>query len=452
MPPIVALTLCILFIICIFKLERDRKPNAPVSLALWIPTIWLMIIGSRMVYYWLNLQPDMTISSDVYSAGNPIDRTIFIILILAGILILFKRRIAWAETLKTNVWIIIFFAYCAFSISWADLPFVAFKRYTKAIGCLIMMMVILTEPAPINAIKVVIRRCAFIFMPLSIVLIKYYPHYGRVYRQWSGELMITGVAGNKNTLGILCTVCGIVMVTDLLKTWRNRNTISNINTNKVLFFQLIILIMTLWLLVKSNSATAYLCFIIGCITLIGMDLTIIRNNIKNIGYFIFFILLGGIILQYGFDVTQIIVSNLGRDETLTGRTDIWKEALAMVTSPLNGVGFESFWMGNRLERFVEKFGPFGKEVHNGYIEIYLDLGLIGVSLLIAVIINAFKAVVAELKSDYDYGKLFMTFWIIAILYNITESAFRPMQLMGFIFFLIAIKTPQTADSGKSNGG
>jgi len=42
------------WICALFALNRDRK--ARTSPALWIPVIWLLIAGSRMVSDWLNLQ------------------------------------------------------------------------------------------------------------------------------------------------------------------------------------------------------------------------------------------------------------------------------------------------------------------------------------------------------------------------------------------------------------
>src|SRR2546428_3149771 len=41
---------------------------------------------------------------------------------------------------------------------------------------------------------------------------------------------------------------------------------------------------------------------------------------------------------------------MGRGPTLTGRTQIWHLVLSMTTNPLLGTGFESFWLGPRLQK------------------------------------------------------------------------------------------------------
>ena len=130
MPPQIALLLCIIFIFCLFALDYKRKPN--VSISLWIPTLWMMIIGSRYVSQWLNLGTPFE-SPDRYVEGSPLDRNVFIIFIVAGFFILYRRKIYWSQILKSNAWIFALFIFFGISITWSNFPFVSFKRYIKAI-------------------------------------------------------------------------------------------------------------------------------------------------------------------------------------------------------------------------------------------------------------------------------------------------------------------------------
>ena len=50
------------------------------------------------------------------------------------------------------------------------------------------------------------------------------------------------------------------------------------------------------------------------------------------------------------DLGSGVLQSMGRDPTLTRRTDIWKLVLGMAGNPVFGTGFESFWLGARLER------------------------------------------------------------------------------------------------------
>ena len=49
----------------------------------------------------------------------------------------------------------------------------------------------------------------------------------------------------------------------------------------------------------------------------------------------------------------------------------------MPINPIFGTGFESFWLGKRLEQLQGIFFFFPNEAHNGYLEVYLNLGLMG---------------------------------------------------------------------------
>ena len=50
--------------------------------------------------------------------------------------------------LRANTLLVVFFCYCAVSVLWSDFPFVAFKRLTKGIGNLTMVLIVLSDPAP----------------------------------------------------------------------------------------------------------------------------------------------------------------------------------------------------------------------------------------------------------------------------------------------------------------
>src|SRR6187551_3789283 len=99
MPPVVALALTLIFIAYLFQRE-SRKPYKP-SWAIWIPCAWLLILGSRSVTAWLNLgQPTQSMSIE---DGSPLDRAFFFLLIIAGIIVLAKRRISWSQVFQNNM-------------------------------------------------------------------------------------------------------------------------------------------------------------------------------------------------------------------------------------------------------------------------------------------------------------------------------------------------------------
>jgi exopolysaccharide production protein ExoQ len=90
----------------------------------------------------------------------------------------------------------------------------------------------------------------------------------------------------------------------------------------------------------------------------------------------------GIGLYFASTRLETVTSFFDRDVTLTGRTTIWAASLLLgMDHPWIGHGFNAFWLGDE--------GPSGEirklagwdvpSAHNGYLEIWLDLGLCGLA-------------------------------------------------------------------------
>jgi len=171
MPPILALFLC--FIFCIGLYIIDIKNESDVSVTLWIPTLWLMLCGSRSLDLWFNPSRDI-----VTGEGGSIDRIFLITLITITSLVLSQRKVNWHKIYRGNAWILILYAYMLISIVWTESPLNSLKRWFRTLGDLMVVMVILTETNPFKAIVTAYKRCFILLIPLSVVLIKYFRQYG----------------------------------------------------------------------------------------------------------------------------------------------------------------------------------------------------------------------------------------------------------------------------------
>src|SRR6266536_851926 len=221
-PPIVALFLTVAFVVFLFR--RDIRERPDVTSALWVPLIWFRIICSRQVSEWLNTF-GLHAGAITLEEGSPLDRCIYLGLIAAGTYVLSKRHVQVSEIIRQNQWLTIFFIYCFLAIFWSDFPFVAFKRWIKVLGHPIMALIVLTEPDPLEALTRLMKRCAYVIVPISILFIKYYPQLGRSYDEWSGLPINNGIAVGKNQLGADCLIVGFFFFWYLLQTWQGeRNT------------------------------------------------------------------------------------------------------------------------------------------------------------------------------------------------------------------------------------
>jgi exopolysaccharide production protein ExoQ len=431
MPTVIATLICIFFIIFLFLM--DRKKTEGVSCAIWIPFIWMFLAGSRYVSQWLNLgTPD--INMDAILDGSPFDRSIFTTLVIAGIMILWQRRINWKEVFTQNAWILLFLMFGAISICWSDYPFVSFKRWIKAIGSVVMVLVILTEESPYTAIGVILRRLAFLLLPLSILFIKYYPDLGRAY--FMGMPLYTGVSLQKNGLGQICLLTGIYFSWDLLF---NRN--ERIEPRLQLHYSvyLLILPMIVWLFFMANSATSLACMVLAAFFFVIGRLHVVARAPHRILYLgIACIVLFGA-LELSFDVKKTLISMLDRRPDLTDRVPMWEGLLDMAKNPLVGYGWESFWLGERGQKTIERWGL--SNAHNGYLEMYLNLGLIGLFFLLCLIFFGIRKVSHYLNIDYQSAILRLCFIMTAVVYNWTEATFVGVNNMWMLLLLGIISIP-----------
>jgi O-antigen ligase len=433
MTPEVALIICIIFILFLFLMDRRNADG--VSGATWIPLIWILLTGSRSLSSWLGLH-SAGLSVDVDQEGSTVDRIAFMILIFAGAFVLKRRKIDWHELFRQNRWLCLFFIFGALSIFWSNYPYVSFKRWFKALGNVIMVLVVLTEQRPYEAVGVILRRFAFLFLPLSVIFIKYYPDLGRMYT-YAGGAMFVGVSDQKNGLGQICLVSGIYFIWTMLFDRQARHEYGRMRY----FLYFAMLSMIIWLFGKADSATSLVCMVVAtAIYMVGRLPSVKRDprkalivGISGIALFVALELL----IQY----SSTVISMLGRRTDLTTRVPMWKDLLATVKNPILGYGFESYWLGDRRLVMLDRWG-IGGQAHNGYLQTYLDLGLIGLLILIGWIFSGMRKSVNQLSVDYSTAILRFCLLIVIVIYNWTEASFYGASLMWSLFIFSGMDVPE----------
>lgn len=136
------------------------------------------------------------------------------------------------------------------------------------------------------------------------------------------------------------------------------------------------------------------------------------------------------------------MGGMGRDTTLTGRTEIWSAALDVGPgNPFIGRGYGSFWIGNTAEEVWRNltYHTHFTQSHNGYIDIYLELGALGVILLACLIWSVCRNIGQTFANDVEYGTYRMAFLSAVVMHNLTESSYgRPTHLLWFMFLLSCV--------------
>jgi len=427
---------CLTVAVIIFLFRRDIREKPDITAALWLPLLWLVLGCSRSVSAWLNIFGLPVSGAPSVEEGSPLDAWVYFALIIAGFCVLAKRQVRLSEVVSNNGWLIVFLLYCFISITWSDFPFIAFKRWLKILGHPIMALIVLTEPDPKEALIRLMKRCAYIVVPVSILFIKYYPELGRGFSPWGGAVC-TGITTDKNALGGDCLILGYFFFWYLLQTWRNER--SRWRRNE-LWLIAGFSIGIWWLFSQAHSATSLTCLVIGILVVLFVGIRFINKNL--IGTYMLVALVLLVMAEMMFGISSHFSESLGRGSDLSDRTPLWTSLLGLHTNPILGTGFESFWLGKRVEQLEGIFYFLPNEAHNGYLETYLTLGGIGVFLLIGLFIATFRKIRLDLFRDFEWGRYRLGFLAALILYNWTEAAFKTLSPLWFVFYLIATDYPR----------
>jgi exopolysaccharide production protein ExoQ len=441
MPPFLAACLCAMFVAGL--LVRDIRRNPGVSWALWIPLLWFLIIASRLPSEWLGDKSVFLSSGAALVDGSPFDRNVFLALMVLGALVLMRRSVSWGALTIGNAAITLFFLFTFVSILWSDFPLVAFKRWHKVFGHVIMALVVLTDREPNLAFTALLKRCAFVLLPLSVLYLKYYPELGRGFDTWTGDAVNTGITTNKNALGALCVITGLFFLSMMFAGSKGNRFMAGVDR----YIGFAFLYMIGWLLIMAQSSTALVSTVLGASVILGLRSAMIRRRFSAL--LVAACLVVGLLLGLT-DVKNTFITGLGEDTTLTGRTGLWQDLQNIETNPLIGVGFESFWLGHRLDGLWEKYWWHPNQAHNGYYEMYLNLGWIGLLILCLMILSGYRKVRrqtltalpppdAEAALTRGLAEFRLAFLLGLVAFNFTDATFKATHPAFFLFFLVSLE-------------
>jgi exopolysaccharide production protein ExoQ len=426
---------CIAFVVYLFRADARENPDA--SPALWIPLTWMFLAGSRYVSAWLNLGG--TGSAGSYDEGSPIDAAVFFVLLVAGLVVLARRSLQWGSVFWHNKLLVAYLLFCLVSVLWSDAPFVGFRRWVKDLGNPIMALVILTAPRPLESLCIVLRRFAYLTLPLSLLFVRYYPEMGRSFHV-DGTPMFTGVGTQKNALGNMCLVAGIYFAWQVVVDRANFLAWSRARRWRLW----VLFSMLAWLLDMSNSMTSTVTLVaIVAILLVSRLGFINQSPTQLVGLLAVTSLVLGT-LQATFDIKRSLLELLDRRPDLTNRTDLWTILFDFSDSPLLGEGFMSFWTGERMEIVWGLLGTPVLQAHSGYIEQYLNLGYVGVIFIVLLLAAGLLGARSLARTDAPFAHLRLCFVVTATLYNYTEAAFYGVNNIWVLLLCGVIMVPAAA--------
>lgn len=160
--------------------------------------------------------------------------------------------------------------------------------------------------------------------------------------------------------------------------------------------------------------------------------------------------LGLVLWAYGDTLLATFLESSGKDATLTGRTDLWRAGFSLISErPVFGVGYRAFWIkGNGpAEQLWAMFGEpsgAGFNFHNMYISNAVELGLLGLTIEIAIIYiaAALLLVLAVVRPSHVIAFL-LGLQVLLILRSFVEvevfQEFSVRSMLTYCVFIYAVR-------------
>jgi len=207
------------------------------------------------------------------------------------------------------------------------------------------------------------------------------------------------------------------------------------------------------LIVLSGSMTSLIVFVVILMAFPGIRF--LRNSQRPGTAILLSVAVVLVLVWWGGTSWDATAEAMGRDASLTGRTELWGASVLIgLDKPLLGFGYNAFWLGTEGQSadVWNAVGWAAPSAHNGLLEIWLDLGLVGVAITVFSIAScsrkAYRLARGTRGWEYAWPLLFLV--VLGVL-NLTESAFfEGNSIYWFLYMVIALNLSQLLSNVKAN--
>ena len=383
---------------------------------------WIFAVLSIIVY---SGGPMPLILSQGFGEGmidptpDPTDYSKLIVLFFLNYLISFSLLILrWKRSLyvvkkEWSIWLLIGIA--CISVLWSFIPKLTPNRSIALAGSTLFGFYIAARYSIRDQLKLLSWSFATIVI-LSFLMVIIIPSYGTMsYGVHAGSWR--GIYTHKNWLGRVMTLSGIVFL------------ILAMDEKRQQWRYWIGLGCSFCLLLLSRSSGS----IINCLTIFSVIplYGVLRwRSLLMMPTIAGIVLVSSSFLLWFNENSKTLLGSIGKDATLTGRTDMWPYTIDMIAKqPWLGYGYNGFWNdwdspGATVWYAAKWTAP---NAHNGVLDLLLQVGLLGASVFaIGFGIGWIRGVI-WLRVDRSW----LSFWPILYLTHLTLANVSESFLLNF---------------------
>ena len=381
--------------------------------------------------------PLIVIISGGYSQGgpgtkasdNPIMRLIFFLTYIVIFFLIFARWKKVLYLLRQDHFIWLLISITLASVLWSDTPQSTLMRGIAIAGTSMFGLYLASR----YTIKQQLHLLGWMFglaIALSLIYALVLPQYGLMGGTHAGTWR--GIYVHKNILGKVMVPSAIVF---LLLTMAERQYRWLLALGLGLSVMLILLCTSLTSLVNLITILA---LFLGC--------HLLRYRyVLMVPCFLAIVFIGSSISLWLVSNAEPLLNSMGKDLTLTGRTELWQFVVEMIAKkPWLGYGYHGFWQGwNSEGAYVWRVvGWEAPHAHNGLLDLLLHLGLLGlVVFILGFLASVFRSLVCLRTSrtpEFYWPILYLAYMVLA---NLTENTMlRRNDLFWVLYVAVTLST------------
>jgi O-antigen ligase len=196
----------------------------------------------------------------------------------------------------------------------------------------------------------------------------------------------------------------------------------------------------------ANSAGAFCTFFV--LTTLLFVAPFIQKLRTEIAFFIMVLFMSASVSLTFWLVENLdkFVTSLGKDLTFTGRVPLWNELVEMIKQrPLVGYGYEGFWQAWRgvnapANPVVHKIGEWAVHAHNGFLDLTLNLGLLGLLLFIFSFLTNLGLAILYMSRDKQAEAIVPILLLMFLIFsNLSETQLLEPGHIWFCYILLTVR-------------
>jgi exopolysaccharide production protein ExoQ len=308
------------------------------------------------------------------------------------------------------------------SVFWSDVPELTLRRSTALAGTCLIALYFAARYRLREQLKLLVWMCG-ISVVLSFVF--GWCGWGTAVDDLEGAWI--GIYVQRNALGSMMVLSALVFLLwarfDPAHRWRARGLAAAA-------FALIVL---------SRSMTAFVAFVF--LLLLFPVVRRLARSAREVG--VLLLLAGIALVAGGYWVAAhlaFVTESMGRDPGLTGRIELWvASGLMALERPWFGYGYNAFWLGleGPSAGVWQIVGWTAPGSHNGLLEIWLNLGAVGVAIAVCGFSRYFKRAFRLIREVPAWESAWpLMFLAIVFILNLTENIFFGANNIYWLLYMV----------------